>query len=123
MKHRERLIPRLQEVLSLKPRRAWLALLQIAGVPATPVNTLSEVLADPQVAARGAVTNLSHPTIGSLPVISSPLRHASRTPPPGASPPPLLGQHTLDVLVSVLGLNPEEVNVLEQGGVVFCYRE
>jgi crotonobetainyl-CoA:carnitine CoA-transferase CaiB-like acyl-CoA transferase len=123
VEHRRLLIPRLQGVLALRPRQEWLALLRAAGVPATPVNTLSETFGDPQVAARGMITSLLHPTIGNLPMVASPLRHTSRTPPADVSPPPLLGQHTREVLTAVLGIKGEDVTVLEQSGVVFCRQE
>ncbi|MBI3976596.1 MAG: CoA transferase, partial [Chloroflexi bacterium] len=89
--------PELERLLSgaLKPRTTdeWLAVLEAADIPCTPINTLDRVMADPQVAARGMVGEAEHPVAGPIRFISNPIR-TSEMPAPVEGPPPLLGQHT-----------------------------
>jgi len=107
----------LAQVLRTRPRAYWLERLKEAGVPAAPVNDLKEAFADPQAGARGAVWTLAHPLLGALPTLASPLRFLSRTPASPGLPPPLLGEHTEEVLLEA-GLGPEEVQALVEKGVV-----
>jgi crotonobetainyl-CoA:carnitine CoA-transferase CaiB-like acyl-CoA transferase len=116
--HREALLPRLEAIFKARPRAHWLGALQRAGVPATPVNNLAEAFAEPQAQARGMRVEVEHPTLGPLPLVGSPLSHFSRTPAQIQAAPPLLGQHTLEVLTRVLGLSRAEVEALEAEGVV-----
>ena len=79
-----------------------------AGVPATPVNNLREVLADPQADARGLVWEQAHPKLGSVPLAANALQHMSRTPARPSSHPPLLGEHSRSLLAGELGLGEDE---------------
>jgi len=116
--HRAELLPRLEAILRTRPRREWLERFSKAGVPVTPVNNLAEALAEPQAQARGMLQQVQHPWLGTVPLLGSPLAHFSRSPAQVQSPPPLLGEHTLEVLCTALGLCPEEVAALEAAGVV-----
>ncbi|HZJ09073.1 MAG TPA: CaiB/BaiF CoA-transferase family protein, partial [Trueperaceae bacterium] len=124
--NRAELVPRLQALTGGRHRDELLAACSQAGVPATPVLTLPEALADPQAEARGAVVTSRHPTIGELPLIASPLWHvhpagADGSLAPGRSPaaaPPLLGQHSRSVLAGDLGLGQDEIELLFAAGVV-----
>jgi crotonobetainyl-CoA:carnitine CoA-transferase CaiB-like acyl-CoA transferase len=116
--HRAELIPLLAEAFKGKPRQYWLARLREAGVPATPVNSVAEAFADPQVAARNLLWPLGHPTLGVLPTVANPLSHFSRTPAVPSGPPPLLGEHTAAVLAEVLGYSADEIAALRRAGVV-----
>lgn len=115
--HRSELIPLLAETFVAKPRHYWLTRLRAAGVPATPVNTVAETLADPQVAARGLLWPLSHPTLGTLTTVANPLNF-SRAPAEPSGPPPLLGEHTAAVLTEVLGYSADDIAELERAGVI-----
>jgi len=101
-----------------QPRAVWLERLQQANVPATPVNDLEEVFADPQLHARAMRQALPHPLLGRVDLVGSPLRHLSRTPAQLGAPPPLLGEHTGELLKEVLGLSEAEVRALEDAGVI-----
>ena len=68
-----------------------------AGVPVGPVRDIAQAFADPQVAARGAVTKIAHPTAGEVPLVASPVRFDAGPPQPYRHP-PLLGEHTVEVL-------------------------
>jgi crotonobetainyl-CoA:carnitine CoA-transferase CaiB-like acyl-CoA transferase len=114
--HREEVVRALSQVLKTRPRAHWLERLKEAGVPAAPVNDLQEAFQDTQAQARGAVWTLAHPLLGALPTLANPLRFLSRTPASPGLPPPLLGEHTEEVLREA-GFLPEEVQALVEKGV------
>jgi formyl-CoA transferase len=117
VEHRDVLIPILVEYLASKPMVHWLERLEKGGVPAAPVNAVDQVFADPQVLARRMVLDVPHPTIGNLRMVGSPLKMASLTERPLVAP-PLLGEHTEQVLRDQLGLRLEEVEKLRGEGVI-----
>lgn len=116
VEHRAELLEVLAAAVRREPRAAWLERLREAGVPAGPVNTLPEALADEQVAARGMVASAPHPALGSVPLVQSALLHAGAS--SVRSAPPLLGEHSREVLGSVLGLGEAELAELERDGVI-----
>ncbi|MBX3140611.1 MAG: CoA transferase [Trueperaceae bacterium] len=125
--NRSALVPLLADVIRQRRAAELLAACRSAGVPATPVTTLPDALADEQATARGMVVEGAHPTIGALPMVASPLWHAQGpdgrslglAPAPGAAPvPPLLAQHTRAVLERELGLSAAEIDALAAAGVV-----
>lgn len=118
VEHREELVAQLSARFRSDARANWVARLQEAGVPAGPVNTLAEAFADPQVAARGMLGTLFHPTIGTYKNVGSPFAHSSRTPAAPEGAPPRVGQHTRELLTEVLGVSEEEVAALGRDGVV-----
>ncbi|WP_353172410.1 CaiB/BaiF CoA transferase family protein [Paracandidimonas soli] len=113
--NRDALIAILAPAVKQKARDHWLGALEAAGVPAGPINTLADVYEDPQVRARGLRQELPHPAAGVAPTVASPLR-LSDTPVQYRNAPPLLGQHTEEVLRDVLGLAEEEIRVLAGKG-------
>ena len=106
--NREALIPVLADVMKTRPRDVWLAELEAAGVPAGPINTLDQVHEDPQVIARALRLDLPHSAAGTMPAVASPLR-LSATPVEYRHGPPLLGEHTVDVLKERLNLSDDEI--------------
>jgi formyl-CoA transferase len=78
---------------------------------------MREVFENPQVRHRGMRVEIPHPSGVSCPTVASPMRF-SATPVDYAVPPPLLGQHTREVLGSVLGLKAAEIDGLAAGGVI-----
>jgi crotonobetainyl-CoA:carnitine CoA-transferase CaiB-like acyl-CoA transferase len=115
---RAELLSRLEAILRQRPRKDWLERFTRAGVPATPVNSLAEALAEPQAQARGMRLEVAHPTLGSIPLVGSPLAHLSRTPAQLYAHPPLLGEHTQAVLSEALGYSPQQIQQLVETGVV-----
>jgi len=113
--NRESLIQTLAERMKQGGRDHWLRELEAAGVPAGPINTIAQVHQDPQVAARGIRRDLPHPLAGSVPTIASPLR-LSDSPVQYRMPPPLLGEHTEEVLRNTLGLSEDEIRALMETG-------
>jgi len=97
VRHRAVLVPLLAERLRTRPRADWLAALEAAKVPCGPINDLADVFADPQVQARGMTTTLAHPHNDALQLVASPMK-LSATPVQQRRPPPLLGEHTDEVL-------------------------
>ena len=117
VKHREVLISILTEYFVTKSMAHWLEHLEKGEVPAAPVNTFDHVFTDPQVLARQMAIDVPHPTIGNLRMVGSPLKMESLKERPFVAP-PLLGQHTEEVLREYLGLQGEEVEKLRKEGVV-----
>ena len=115
--HRGELIPLLRQATVFKTTAEWLAALEQAGVPCGPINDLQQVFADPQVQARGLRVELPHPLAGSVPQVASPIR-LSATPVQYRNAPPLLGEHTEQVLQQWLGLSLEQIAELRRAGVL-----
>ncbi len=112
--HRKPLEAELTVTFRRRPAAAWLAEFDRAGIPAGPVNTLDQVFADPQVAARQMVLELEHPTVGRHRVLGIPVK-LSATPGAVRTPAPTLGQHTEEVLRE-LGYPAEEARALRHTG-------
>jgi len=115
--HRDTLVPLLAELIATRPRAPLLAALEQAGVPAGPINDLEQVFDDPQVRARQLQIELPHPSAGKVNLVASPLR-LSATPPNYQLPPPLLGQHTEQVLEELLGCDAERIATLRRQRVI-----
>jgi formyl-CoA transferase len=114
--NRAELIPRLAADVATRPAAELLDALEAAGVPCAPLNTVDQALADRQVEALGAVIQAEHPTVGDLRLIRWPFE-LSETPAELRQPPPLLGQHTEELLAE-LGLSAEEIADLRRDGAV-----
>jgi crotonobetainyl-CoA:carnitine CoA-transferase CaiB-like acyl-CoA transferase len=115
--HREILVAILGPIFLTRTMAAWIAVLEAANVPCGPINRIDQVFAEPQAIARGLKVPMVHAEAGPLDLVASPLRLA-KTPPEYRSAPPLLGEHTEDVLGGVLGLRPEEIARLRSLGVL-----
>jgi crotonobetainyl-CoA:carnitine CoA-transferase CaiB-like acyl-CoA transferase len=115
--HRDALKAALAPVLQERTTAEWMALLEPLGVPCGPINRLDQVFADPQVVHRGLKVEVPHPVAGRLPLVANPIRY-SRTPLRYETPPPLLGQHTDEVLREVLGKSPGDIAALRCGGII-----
>jgi crotonobetainyl-CoA:carnitine CoA-transferase CaiB-like acyl-CoA transferase len=117
VKHREILVPVIADIIKTRTTRAWIEVLEAAAVPCGPINAIAEVFEEPQAKARGLRNELPHGSGGTVPGVASPLRF-SKTPVNDKVAPPLLGEHTRDVLTRVLEMAPEEVEALVASGVV-----
>ena len=116
VRHRETLVPLLAALLIQRSKSDWLAALEAAKVPCGAINSLDEVFADPQVRKRGMTVAMPHPLTDSLRLVASPIK-LSATPVQYARPPPLLGEHTAEVLAAA-GLNDAQIAGLRASGVV-----
>jgi len=114
--NRTTLIPMLAEVFTTRTVEDWVERLSAEGVPCTSVNSIDKVVVDPQVAARDMIVDVDHPTIGRLRMAGLPIKLSAN---PGSvkAPPPLLGEHSRQVLAG-LGLSQERIDALVQSGVI-----
>lgn len=103
-------------IVAEQPRAYWLTLLDGAGIPAAPIQRLSDVLSHPHTQARHMLTEVEHPTAGALPLIGRVLKFAQEQPP--VAPAPLYGQHSRQLLHELLGYSPEHVETLVSAGIV-----
>ena len=116
VEHRGELVELLSDCLRRRDAEEWLAVFREQKIPGGPINSIPEVLADPQVRARDMVVEMPHPTAGTVRLVGSPLK-LSENPPVYMRHPPLLGEHTDEVLAE-LGYGAAEVRRLRQQGVV-----
>ena len=116
VRHRTVLVPMLEAAVRERPRAEWLAALEAAKVPCGSINSIGEALADPQAQARGAVVHLPHPLSPDLRLVASPMK-LSATPVSYRHPPPLLGQHS-DELLREAGCSEEEITNWRAQGVI-----
>ena len=117
VENRDVLVPLLNAVFAAKTTKEWVAILEAAGVPNGPINSIAEAFNEEQVKARGIRFNLPHPTGGTTPMIASPMKF-SATPARQDVPPPLLGQHTDEVLGSILGYDAARIALLRERGAL-----
>jgi crotonobetainyl-CoA:carnitine CoA-transferase CaiB-like acyl-CoA transferase len=110
IKHREILLPLLQNIFRAQPAAAWLEKFSAAEIPAAPINTVAEAVEDAQTRSRSLIVQLEHPSLGATKSIANPIRF-SDTPVSYRLPPPLLGEHTSAILQS-LGYSAEEVRAM-----------
>ena len=115
--NREQLVPILEAVMRTRTKADWLDALEAAKVPCGAINNLAEVFADPQIEARNMVTTWQHPVKNDLRLVASPLK-LSVTPVRTDLPPPLLGQHTDEVLESVLSYSDAKLLELKSTKVI-----
>ena len=107
----ETLRPMLAEHLRRRTRAEWVAALKAAGVPCGSVRRVGEVLADPQLAARGMILEFEHPVAGAIRALGNPVQ-LSDLPRSEGTPPPTLGQHTDRILREEAGLSDAEISAL-----------
>jgi CoA:oxalate CoA-transferase len=113
LKHRDEVNDRIQKKLLQKTRAEWIDLLMKAQIPCAPILSMDEVFEDPQVLHRNMKIDVRHEKCGTLPMTGDPVK---LTPPAGGppAPPPLLGEHTEEVLTSLAGLTANEIQELRQ---------
>ncbi len=117
VQHRAILVPMLIDMVKSKTKAEWIKGLEAVGVPCGPINNLDEVFANEQVQARGIAIELPHPTAGKVRLVRNPMQ-LSETPALNPNAPPLLGQHTTEVLRDVLGQSEADIAGLRARGVI-----
>jgi len=111
IRNRSELIPLIREIMKRRASKDWIERLEAANVPCGPINNYKEVFEDPQVRHRELKIEIPHPAGVPCPTLASPMRF-SGTPVEYELPPPLLGQHTHEVLGGLLGMPREELDRL-----------
>ncbi len=117
VKHRDALVPALEKAFARKPVNTWIESLTQQGVPCGPLNNIPQVFDDPHVKARGMHVRIPHPRAGSVSALANPAQ-LSATPPSYDRPAPRLGEHTREVLSSVLGVSDADIDSLAAAAVI-----
>ena len=117
VENRSLLIGLLADIFLSRSTEEWLTVLNSAGVPCAPVQTVDQVFKAPQVLHREMLVEVDHPTAGTVSMAGIPVKF-SLTPASVRLPPPLLGQHTEEVLATWLGMNREEIAELKSKAVI-----
>ena len=117
--NRDALIPILRDILSTKPSKHWLEGLEKNNVSCGPINRLDQVFDDPQVQARGMKLHMDHPATGGrgIDMVGSPMRF-SASPTSYRHAPPMLGQHTDEILKEVVNATEAEIFEWRAEGVI-----
>ncbi len=121
LEHRDEVIPILQERFLQKTAGEWLKRLEEADVPCAPVNTLDLALSDPQVLTRNMIIEMDHPKTGKYKLAGNPIKASESE--EFLSPPPLLGEYTVEVLKDVLEYSDEKIDELLEEKVIGVYKE
>lgn len=107
----------IEDITRTKTTAEWLEILEGSGMPYAAINDVKDTLEHPHVVARGMVTDVPHPACGNIKVVSHPVKYSDSV--TGVrSAPPTLGEHTDEVLESILGMEAGEVDRLKGQGVV-----
>jgi formyl-CoA transferase len=117
VKNRKELIPLLARLFGQLEIAHWLTLLEESGIPCGPINSVDQALEDPQVQAREMVINVPHPSAGTFRMVASPLKIPT-APAEVRLPPPMLGEHTEQILQDVLGYDQQAVQRLRDAQVI-----
>jgi len=115
--HKAELLPLISGVLKRQPVAHWIPRLQDVGVPAAPIYDFDQIYQDPQIQHRNLVKTIPHPLSGTLDVVGNPLNF-SETPLAYHRPPPLLGEHTTEILRDILNLDQTQIDYLSQEKVI-----
>ncbi len=111
------LLPLIDDLFAQKTCDEWMDLLVGAAIPCGPVNNMEHLFADPQVKHRDMIAEVPHPTIGNLKLTGIPIKY-SETPGTIRHHPPLLGEHTDEILADVMGYTKEQIEALKAKGAV-----
>ena len=117
VEHRQELIKALNAIFAGRDAADWLILLEEAGLPCGPINTVSEVFQHPQVQARGMIQQVDHTSAGEVSLTGFPYK-LSRTPPELRLAPPCLGEHNREILMELLEYSESDVDSLQEAGVI-----
>ncbi|EJN39643.1 putative acyl-CoA transferase/carnitine dehydratase [Pseudomonas sp. GM84] len=120
--NRNELRPLVAEILKQHDRAHWMAVFSKAGIPCGEIKSVGEVCEAEQLRSRGMIIEMTHPTAGTVVNIDSPIR-VDDVNGDGDIAPPLLGQHTQDILLEMTGVSREEIEALERDGIVKTWKQ
>lgn len=115
--NRQSLIPEVQCIMKTREMHEWVKILEAANVPCGPINDLAQMFEDPQVRHRGIEVAIPHPLAGRVSMVASPMRF-SATPVTYEVPPPLLGEHTREILGELAQVDADAYSRLANKGIV-----
>jgi CoA:oxalate CoA-transferase len=116
-KNRKALNEILDPVMATKTTEEWEVIFEKEGLPYSPINNIKQICEDPHIAYRKMLVEIDQPRVGKMHIASSPIR-MSETPGEVYAPAPLLGQHTDEVLKSLLGYSDETIAQLKKEGII-----
>jgi crotonobetainyl-CoA:carnitine CoA-transferase CaiB-like acyl-CoA transferase len=119
VKNRLELLPIIKEIIKGNKKSYWITLLEKAGIPSGMIKNVGEVCESEQLVSRGMILNMPHPTAGIVKNIDSPLRFDDQNDEVHTAP-PILGQHTHEILRDILKISLDEIVLLEQKGAIKC---
>jgi len=115
--NRPALVAALNDIFAARDAGEWLVVLRAAGLPCGPINTVPDVFDHPQAQARGLALEAEHSTAGPIRLTGFPYK-LSQTPAQVRRPPPLLGQHTEEVLTELLGCSVEDIVAFREREII-----
>lgn len=116
-RNQKELVPMLAAAIKSRPVRYWQERLDAMNVPCGPINDMSQVFDDPQLQHRQMLVHMRHPTVGTIPQIANPLK-LSETPVGYHRPPPVLGEHTDEILAGMLGMDGAAIEGLRSRKII-----
>src|SRR5699024_5768446 len=119
VQNRKQLVGYLQTIFKSKTAKEWVDIFEKAGIPCGPVLNFDEIYTDQHVLAREQLIEMEHPSAGKIKMTGIPIK-LSDTPGSVKTPPPLLGQHTKEILKKINNLNEDQIVNLEKSGVIKC---
>jgi crotonobetainyl-CoA:carnitine CoA-transferase CaiB-like acyl-CoA transferase len=131
VENRHVLVPQLEDIFRTKSREEWLDILEGKGFPLGPLRSVSEAFRCEQAIHRGMVEELSHPSLGTIRLPRSPISFSlssgshgrdSIEKEPSTLPPPMLGEHTEEVLKNILRISHDGISSMEDIGAIECWR-
>lgn len=117
LEYRDVLVKQVNEEIVRRDSTYWLSLFEEIGIPAAPINDMANTFSDPQVQARNLLWEVPHPTAGTVPLVASPL-NIPTSPAQVRRPPPLLGQHTDEILSELLAYDQDSIQSLREQGAI-----
>ena len=117
LENRDELVEHVNQEIGERDSKEWLTIFEEIGIPAAPINDMEHTFSDPQVQARNLRWEVPHPTAGTVPLVASPL-NIPTSPATVRQPPPLLGQHTDEILSNLLNYDEETIHSLRKDGII-----
>jgi len=117
VRNRAILIPVIEKIMKQRNSEEWLQKLDEENIPCGPINTIDEVFANEQIRHRGMQLEMNHPVAEKISMVANPIKF-SKTPNKYDRPPPLLGEHTNEILTELLELDKDKIDTLKNAGVI-----
>lgn len=117
VQNREILIPIIKQIMKQTSSEEWLQKLDEENIPCSPINTIDKVFENEQIQQRGMQLKMNHPAADKISMVANPIQF-SKTPNKYNRPPPLLGEHTEEILSELLEMDMTEIEALQNMGVI-----